>query len=135
MQFCVAIDEFGRFGARERQLSGHTLAAYRADLNDFSKWIAAWTRAESAGTDAPPDVAVADISAATVKDYLEDMVGTRKLAVATGRGRFACLRAFFRRAAARGGVADACAEWRPLLARRKGVPRAVSWRGAKFLPS
>jgi integrase/recombinase XerD len=135
MQFCVAIDEFVRFCALERQLSGHTLAAYRADLNDFSKWIAAWTRAESAGTDAPPDVAVADISAATVKDYLEDMVGTRKLAVATVRRRFACLRAFFRRAAARGGVADPFAEWRPLLPRRKRLPRTLSRSETKFLLS
>ncbi len=132
MQLCVAVEEFLRFCTRERLLSAHTLAAYRADLNDFGKWIAARGRAALAGV-AAPEVAVAEISAAMLKDYLEDMVGARRLSVATVRRRFACLRAFFRRAAARGGVADPFADWRPLLPRRKRLPRTLSRSETKFL--
>ena len=80
MQFCVAVDEFLRFCALERQLSGHTLAAYRADLSDFGKWIEGRTGV-AAGAGAR--VGNADITATALKAYLEDMVGTRRLAVAT----------------------------------------------------
>jgi site-specific recombinase XerD len=130
MQFRVAVDEFLRFCAMERRLSGHTLAAYRADLNDFSKWDRAKIEGGIAGG---TTTAVADISAARLKDYLEDMVGTRKLAVATVRRRFACLRAFFRRAAARAEIADPFAGWRPLLPRRKRLPRTLSRSETRFL--
>jgi site-specific recombinase XerD len=138
MQFRVAVDEFLRFCALERQLSGHTLAAYRADLNDFGKWLPPRTRPAvgqqtAAVAGAVTTTAVADISPTTLKDYLEDMVGARRLSVATVRRRFACLRAFFRRAAARGGVADPFAEWRPLLPRRKRLPRTLSRSETKFL--
>lgn len=78
---------------------------------------------------------VADISPATLKDYLEGMVGTRRLAVATVRRRFACLRAFFRRVAAREGIADPFAGWRPLLPRRKRLPRTLSRSETRFLLS
>ena len=133
MQFCVAIDEFLRFCTLERQLSAHTLAAYDADLNDFGKWIRARTRSAADPQTAPTGGLVADISTTTLKHYLEDMVGTRRLAVATVRRRFACLRAFFRRAAARGGVADPFADWRPLLPRRKRLPRTLSRSETQFL--
>jgi site-specific recombinase XerD len=133
MQFCIAVEEFLRFCALERQLSAHTLAAYRADLNDFGKWIGGSTQAARAAADVGADAAVPDISTAALKDYLEDMVGARKLAVATVRRRFACLRAFFRRAAARDGVADPFANWRPLLPRRKRLPRTLSRGETRFL--
>src|SRR5579859_3476868 len=133
MQFCVAIDEFLRFCTLERQLPAHTLAAYDADLNDFGKWIRARTRSAADPQTAPTGGLVADISTTTLKHYLEDMVGTRRLAVATVRRRFACLRAFFRRAAARGGVADPFADWRPLLPRRKRLPRTLSRSETQFL--
>jgi site-specific recombinase XerD len=136
MHFCVAVEEFLRFCTLERQLSAHTLAAYRADLSDFGKWIAARTGvAADEQTAAVASQGAADISTTTLKDYLEDMVGTRQLSVATVRRRFACLRAFFRRAAARGGMADPFADWRPLLPRRKRLPRTLSRSETRFLLS
>jgi integrase/recombinase XerD len=130
----VPVEEFLRFCALERQLSTHTLAAYRTDLNDFAKWITEGQGGAPAGRERTT-VAVGEISTATLKDYLEDLVGTRRLAVATVRRRFACLRAFFRRAAARGGFADPFAEWRPLLPRRKRLPRTLSRSETQFLLS
>lgn len=122
MQFGVAVREFLRFCELERQLSAHTVQAYAADLGDFRKWLKA-------------DVAIGDVSPATLKDYLEDMVGVRKLTVATVRRRFACLRAFFRRAAGKAQCADPLANWHPLLPRRKRLPRALSRNEAAFLLS
>jgi site-specific recombinase XerD len=113
MSFRVAADDFLRFCAVERQLSQHTLQAYAADLADFRKWL-------------PVDLAIADISGGTLKDYLTDMVSRRKLAVATVRRRFACLRAFFRRLTGLGQASDPFAAWRLQLPRRKRLPRALS---------
>jgi integrase/recombinase XerD len=107
MQFGVAVGEFLRFCALERQLSGHSVQAYAADLRDFRKWLKA-------------DVAIGDVSLASLKEYLEEMVGSRKLAVATVRRRFACLRAFFRRACEKHDLPDPFANWRPLLHRDYG---------------
>lgn len=132
MQFCVAIDEFLRFCTLERQLSAHTIAAYRADLSDFDKWIGV-TYAAGAAAAVGTGATVTEISAAALKDYLEDMVGARKLAVATVRRRFACLRAFFRRVAVREGIGDPFAGWRPLLPRRKRLPRTLSRSETRFL--
>jgi site-specific recombinase XerD len=120
MQFCVAVDEFLRFCRLERQLSTHTVQAYSADLRDFRKWLKA-------------DVAIGDVSLATLKNYLEDLVGERKLTVATVRRRFACLRAFFRRAAGKDQCPDPFANWHPLLPRRKRLPRTLSRSEAAFL--
>jgi len=122
MQFGVAVGEFLRFCALERQLSGHSVQAYAADLRDFRKWLKA-------------DIAIGDVSLAVLKAYLEDMVGSRKLAVATVRRRFACLRAFFRRACEKHGSPDPFANWRPLLPRRKRLPRTLSRHEAAFLLS
>jgi integrase/recombinase XerD len=113
MPFRAAADEFLRFCAVERQLSQHTLQAYAADLADFRKWL-------------PSDVAIADVSGCTLKDYLTDMVSRRKLSVATVRRRFACLRAFFRRLTGLGQASDPFAAWRLQLPRRKRLPRALS---------
>jgi len=122
MQFRVAVSEFLRFCALERQLSAHTIQAYTADLGDFRKWLKA-------------DVAVTEISTATLKEYLEHMVGTRKLTVSTVRRRFACLRAFFRRVANQEDAPNPFATWRPLLPRRKRLPRTLSRSEASFLLS
>src|ERR1700730_6199065 len=122
MQFCVAVDEFLRFCTLERQLSVHTVQAYSADLRDFRKWLKF-------------DVAIGDVTLAMLKEYLEDMVGSRKLVVATVRRRFACLRVFFRRATNKAQYPDPLANWHPLLPRRKRLPRTLSRTEAAFLLS
>jgi integrase/recombinase XerD len=113
MQFRVAIEEFLRFCAVERQLSQHTLQAYTADLADFRKWL-------------PSDVSIQEISTVTLKDYLAEMVSKRKLAVATVRRRFACLRAFFGRQVDLQEMPDPFSGWRLQLPRKKRLPRALS---------
>jgi site-specific recombinase XerD len=120
MQFGVAVVEFLRFCALERQLSGHSVQAYAADLRDFRKWL-------------PGDVDIGEVTTDTLKAYLEDMVGVRKLTVATVRRRFACLRAFFRRACQKQQSPDPFVNWRPLLPRRKRLPRTLSRGEASFL--
>ena len=122
MQYRVAVDEFLRFCALERQLSSHTIQAYAGDLSDFGNWLKA-------------DLAVAEICATTLKEYLEDMVGRRKLAVSTVRRRIACLRAFFRRVTKQQQMPDPFAEWRPILPRRKRLPRTLSRAETVFLIS
>jgi site-specific recombinase XerD len=62
MQFRVAVDEFLRFCALERQLSEHTVHAYTADLNDFQRWVKL-------------DPAASDVTTEMLKSYLQDMVG------------------------------------------------------------
>jgi site-specific recombinase XerD len=113
MQFREAADEFLCFCKVERQLSGHTVQAYTADLADFRKWLAA-------------DISLAEISSTTLKKYLADLVTERKLAVATVRRRFACLRTMFRRLADREESVDPFTAWRLQLPRRKRLPRALS---------
>jgi site-specific recombinase XerD len=113
MQFRVAVNEFLRFCAAERQLSNHTLQAYAADLTDFRKWL-------------PTDVALLEICEATLKSYIADMIGERKLATATIRRRVACLRAFFRRLADLQQISNPFATWRLQLPRRKRLPRTLT---------
>jgi site-specific recombinase XerD len=113
MQLRAAIDEFLRFCANERQLSQHTLQAYSADLADFRKWL-------------PTNRDIADVVENTLKEYLADMIGERKLATATVRRRFACLRAFFRHAADGQETSDPFVKWKPKLLRRKRLPRTLS---------
>lgn len=120
MQFRVATDEFLRFCALERQLSTHTVQAYAADLADFRRWLS-------------PDAETSQITSDTLKEYLEHLVGTRKLAVATVRRRFACLRAIFRRVAEQGHATNPFAAWRPLLPRRKRLPRTLTRTEASSL--
>jgi site-specific recombinase XerD len=122
MQYGVAVDEFLRFCTLERQLSTHTVQAYSADLRDLRKWLKS-------------DLGIDEVITVTLKDYLEDMVGSRKLTVATVRRRFACLRAFFRRLANKEQCPDPLANWRPLLPRRKRLPRTLSRSEAAFLVS
>jgi site-specific recombinase XerD len=122
MQFGVAVDEFLRFCTLERQLSVHTVQAYSADLRDLRKWLKS-------------DLGIGEVTTVALKDYLEDMVGSRKLTVATVRRRFACLRAFFRRLANKEQCPDPFGDWRPLLPRRKRLPRTLSRGEASFLLS
>ncbi len=113
MRLRAAIDEFLRFCANERQLSQHTLQAYAADLADFRKWL-------------PANQDISDVVENTLKEYLADMIGERKLATATVRRRFACLRAFFRHAADGQEFPDPFVKWKPKLLRRKRLPRTLS---------
>ena len=113
MQFREAADEFIRFCAVERQLAQYTLQAYEADLADFRKWL-------------PVDLGLADVSEKTLKSYLAEMIGERKLAAATVRRRFACLRSFFRRLATLGQLQDPFSSWRLQLARRRRLPRTLA---------
>jgi integrase/recombinase XerD len=71
-------------------------------------------------------VRLEDVSEATLKAYLADMFGRRKLAVSTVRRRFACLRAFFRRLVDLGEMSDPFASWRLRLPRRKRLPRTLT---------
>lgn len=113
MRFRRAADEFLGYCAVERQLSQHTLQAYSADLADFRKWLSS-------------DVPIAEISETTLKNYLATIVTERKLAIATIRRRFACLRALFRWVAEIEKTPSPFATWRPQLPRRKRLPRALS---------
>jgi integrase/recombinase XerD len=113
MQFFAAMNEFLQFCAVERQLSNHTIQAYTADLSDFRKWL-------------PVEVGLLEISEATLKSYLTNMVGERKLAAATVRRRFACLRAFFRRLSDLGHMPDPFGSWKLQIPRRKRLPRTLS---------
>jgi len=113
MQFGVAVDDFLRFCTVEKRHSPHTLLAYASDLADFRKSL-------------PRAVAVSEISAEMMKRYLEQMVGERKLAPATVRRRFACLRALFRWLGGLGQTGGPFATWRPALPRRKRLPRSLS---------
>jgi integrase/recombinase XerD len=113
MEFSAAADDFLRFCESERQLSGHTIKAYRSDLADFGKWL-------------PSHFGLEEVSTATLKRYLEEMIGTRKLSAATVRRRFACLRAFFRRLTDFGHVANPFTGWQLKLARRRRLPRTLS---------
>jgi integrase/recombinase XerD len=82
-------------------------------LADFRKWL-------------PANPAVADVVENTLKEYLADMISERKLATATVRRRFACLRAFFRYATDRREISDPFSKWKPKLVRRKRLPRTLS---------
>jgi site-specific recombinase XerD len=113
MQFRVSVCEFLRHCSVERQLSQHTVRAYTHDLADFRKFLGA-------------DVAPAEISAAMLTGYLEDMLGHRKLSAGTVRRRFACLRAFFRREAERAHTANPFDALKLQLPRRKRLPRTLS---------
>lgn len=113
MEICAAIDDFLQYCAVERRLSENTLQAHTYDLADFRMWLAASTL-------------ISDICPDTLKAYLQVMVAERKLAAATVRRRFACLRAFFRRFADLGVFSDPFSGWRVTLPRRKRLPRALS---------
>jgi integrase/recombinase XerD len=108
----VAIREFLRFCAFERQLSHNTIQAYANDLASLEKWLSV------------PSL-VSDVSPEKLKEYLHYMVANR-LAPATVRRRIACVRAFFRRMAELRQGSDPFTAWRPEIPRRKKLPRALS---------
>jgi integrase/recombinase XerD len=113
MQLRTAIDEFLHYCRVERQLSEHTLQAYGCDLADFGKWL-------------PPGKPPSEITTESLKEYLEVLVAERRMAVATVRRRFACLRSFFRRVADLGHGPDPFLGWRLRLPRRKRLPRTLA---------
>lgn len=113
MEIRTAVEDFLRYCAVERRLSENTLQAYSCDLSDFGRWL-------------PASTLTSEISTETLKGYLNIMVAERKLAAATVRRRIACLRAFFRRLADQGAVADPFMGWSLMLPRRKRLPRALS---------
>src|SRR5581483_4791325 len=119
MQFQQTADEFLRFCVFERQHSIHTVSAYTLDLADFYKWL----KRQIDGSEITSDV---------LRGYLEHLV-ERRLAPATIRRRLACLRAFFRRAAEHNQAPDPFATWRPVLPRRKQLPRSLTRSEASFL--
>src|SRR3954451_24381152 len=109
----AAAADFLRYCSVERQLSPHTLQAYAGDLADFRRFM-------------PAHASLASITEASLTGYLTDMIDRRKLAIATVRRRFACLRAFIKRCAALDLAPDVFARWRLQLPRRKRLPRALS---------
>jgi site-specific recombinase XerD len=108
-----AVADFLRYCKIERQLSEHTLQAYKGDLDDFCRFVGLETAVDS----------IADL---TLTEYLTDLLDRRKLAIATVRRRFACLRAFNRRLVVLGQVGNLFDRWRLQLPRRKRLPRALS---------
>ncbi len=113
MQFRVAVDAFLQSCSVERRLSSHTTQAYACDLADFRKWL---------GTGATPE----QVSTATLKAYLEDMVSERALTTATIRRRFACLRSFYKFLVDVEQTKNPFEGWHLKLARRKRLPRTLS---------
>jgi site-specific recombinase XerD len=109
----AAVTDFLRYCSVERQLSQHTLQAYAGDLGDFRRFM-------------PANASLGSITDASLTEYLTDMVDRRKLAIATVRRRFACLRALFKRSVLLGLATDPFSRWRLQLPRRKRLPRALS---------
>jgi site-specific recombinase XerD len=122
MQFRASVDAFLRICSVERRFSSHTIQAYSYDLADFRKWLGSAD-------------ALRDISTATLKDYLEEMVSQRKLAASTVRRRLACLRAFFRFVSDHGEGSNPFDGWRLKLPRKKQLPRSLSRKEAAVLLS
>src|SRR5258708_3978417 len=113
MLLACAVADFLRYCEIERQLSEHTLQAYKGDLDDFCRF-------------AGSAISVDQITELTLTDYLADLLERRTLAIATVRRRFACLRAFNRRLALLGLTTALFERWRLQLPRRKRLPRALS---------
>jgi len=113
MLITSAAADFLRYCEIERQLSEHTLQAYEGDLDDFCRFVGA-------------AISVDSITELTLTAYLTNLLDSRKLAIATVRRRFACLRAFNKRLAVLGEAANLFDRWRLQLPRRKRLPRALS---------
>lgn len=77
---------------RERQLAANTLAAYRQDLAEFSRFF--------------PDRAIAGIGGEELVGYAQHLRSERKLAPATVKRRLACLKAMFGRLRRQGVVRE-----------------------------
>jgi integrase/recombinase XerD len=109
----AAMADFLRYCSVERQLSQHTLQAYTGDLGDFRRFM-------------PASSSLGSITEVSLTEYLTDMIDRRKLAIATVRRRFACLRAFLKRFVVLELAADLFSKWRLQLPRRKRLPRTLS---------
>jgi integrase/recombinase XerD len=114
-----AVSDFAKFCTVECQLSPHTVEAYRCDLSDFTKWLGA----KEVGISAEQ----------TLRAYLDDMVLNRKLSAATVRRRIASLRAFFKWHSRLQTSTSPFQTWRPILPRRKRLPRTLSRSEARNL--
>jgi site-specific recombinase XerD len=113
MLLAGAVADFLRYCEIERQLSEHTLQAYEGDLNDFCSF-------------AGVAISVDSITESSLTNYLADLLDRRKLAIATVRRRFACLRAFNKRLVVLGEAASLFDRWRLQLPLRKRLPKALS---------
>src|SRR5712691_4608702 len=113
MLFLNAVNEFLRYCKIDRQLSQHTIQAYECDLSDLHNSL-------------PRNILISDISIDDLKRYLQQMVEQRRLSPATVRRRLACLRAFYRYIATLEKTANPFLEWRPIVPRRKRLPRTLS---------
>jgi site-specific recombinase XerD len=76
---CIGFLKYCNF---ERHLSGHTLAAYRQDLDEFERYVGA-------------AALLADVTGQRLLDYAQHLKSERGLAPATVKRRLACLRAMF----------------------------------------
>lgn len=106
------IDGFLAYCRNERRLSGLTLVAYEADLDDFGRFMAS-----RPGTCLGIDL---------LKSYLSELNEVRRLSVATAKRRFATLRGYCRWVAVVDGVPDPFLEWRPRLKRPLRLPKSLS---------
>ena len=107
------INDFLRACAVERQMSPHTVQAYRSDLTNFYGW--AQSRQDA---DCP--------TVETFKRYLEYMVKDRALSASTVRRRFACLRSFYKHEMALGRCRNPFSDWKMEMPKRKRLPRALT---------
>jgi site-specific recombinase XerD len=73
--------DFLAYCDRERHLAPHTLAAYRQDLAEFCRYF--------------PGRAIDEIMGSELVAYSQHLTSSRKLAPATVKRRFACLRMMF----------------------------------------
>ncbi|MBX9827722.1 MAG: tyrosine-type recombinase/integrase [Xanthobacteraceae bacterium] len=116
----VCVERFLAVCAIEKQRSSHTISAYRCDIADYRRWL-------SGNSGQPWD------SVDTLKLYLADLTVARRLAGATVRRRFACLRALFRWLSDEGLAGNPFKGWSPTLPRRRRLPRTLTRLEAKSL--
>jgi integrase/recombinase XerC len=79
--FQEAIDSFTRYLASERRFSSHTVQAYRTDLEQFAEAVA-------------ESVSPAEVSRATIEDYLSGMIRHGFSKKSVGR-KLAAIRSFY----------------------------------------
>lgn len=110
-RFKQCIDEYLEHLRVSRNPSAHTLSAYRADLRDYSSFIAASGEESSSGD--------------AIMGYIAHLFAQRR-AARTIRRRIACLRGFFRDQVRRGSLKESPFMRLELhLPRAKGLPRAI----------
>lgn len=100
--------------------SGHTIDAYRSDLDQFFRFMGQASVKQSLSVD-------------QLKSYLTYMVKERGLSLASIRRRMATLRGFCRYLESQSQVDDPFRNWSPALKRPKRLPRALSRNAVKLL--